>query len=189
MPYNTDAYLRFRWPDPQQVAGLQALATCLPFDTVMAEVGVYAGASTEIFLTSGRVRTVVAIDAWQDYADADRMAARPFAWQDVRDTFDVLAERWNTVRPDSVLTYPHASPQAAGAFPDGWFDFIYLDACHTYAAVRADLAAWLPKIKAGGLIGGHDHIAAFPGVAQAVAELALGAPQTFTDGSWLLAVP
>lgn len=37
------------------------------------------------------------------------------------------------------------------------FDFIYIDACHEYEAVKKDLAAAYSKIKDGGWIAGHDY--------------------------------
>lgn len=49
------------------------------------------------------------------------------------------------------------SVEAAKKFPDGYFDLVYIDANHAYDYVKADIAAWLPKVKRGGIIGGHDY--------------------------------
>ena len=62
------------------------------------------------------------------------------------------------------------STQAAQYVEDGWADFIFIDAAHSYLAVKADIAAWLPKLKAGGWFGGHDYHPKFPGVMRAVDE-------------------
>lgn len=43
-------------------------------------------------------------------------------------------------------------------FPDGIFDFIYHDASHLYEDLKRDLKEWLPKLKAGGIMAGHDYI-------------------------------
>ena len=48
-----------------------------------------------------------------------------------------------------------ASVQAI--YPDGHFDWIYLDATHTYAEARDDLRTWWPKLRVGGLLSGHDY--------------------------------
>lgn len=48
-------------------------------------------------------------------------------------------------------------------------DFVFIDATHTYDAVKADLAAWMPKIKPGGFIAGHDYD--WKEVARAVDEI------------------
>lgn len=63
-------------------------------------------------------------------------------------------------------------PARPRRFADGSLDFVWLDAGHDYASVRSDIAAWLPKVKPGGLLGGDDW--PMDGVARAVRE-ALGA--------------
>ena len=49
------------------------------------------------------------------------------------------------------------SPEAAAIFPDGYFDLVYIDAYHYYEAVCMDITAWLPKVRPGGLLAGHDY--------------------------------
>jgi hypothetical protein len=50
------------------------------------------------------------------------------------------------------------SVEAAKEVPDSSLDFVYLDANHSYSAVCADLRAWYPKVREGGLISGHDFV-------------------------------
>lgn len=49
-------------------------------------------------------------------------------------------------------------------------DLVYLDGNHEYESVKEDIAIWLPKIKPGGVIAGHDFNTLCPGVIQAVQE-------------------
>jgi len=37
-------------------------------------------------------------------------------------------------------------------------DFVYIDAAHDYRSVRADIMAWLPLVRSGGILAGHDWI-------------------------------
>ena len=60
------------------------------------------------------------------------------------------------------------SCEKAKGIEDKSQDGIFIDAAHDYASAKADIAAWLPKLKPGGFFGGHDIDA--PGVKRAVDE-------------------
>jgi len=79
-------------------------------------------------------------------------------------------ERRATVEALGGKVHWMATADAAPLVPDGWADFIFVDAGHSYAAVSADIANWLPKVRAGGWFGGHDYHVRFPGVMRAVDE-------------------
>jgi hypothetical protein len=64
------------------------------------------------------------------------------------------------------------APDVVGAVPPDC-DLIYLDADHSEMGVQAELNAWLPRIRAGGIIGIHDTINV-PGVCRAVHRSAQG---------------
>ena len=48
------------------------------------------------------------------------------------------------------------SLEAAATYEDNSIDFIMIDGEHTYEAVKADIQAYLPKMKNGGVITGDD---------------------------------
>lgn len=73
--------------------------------------------------------------------------------------------------------------KAAPLVPDGWADFVFIDAAHSYEAVRDDIADWLPKVKPGGWFGGHDFHPNWPGVQQAVTE-AFGTVELLDGHIW-----
>ncbi len=50
------------------------------------------------------------------------------------------------------------------------FDFVFIDAMHTYEQVKADISFWWPKINKGGYMAFHDYQSGFPGVVKAVNE-------------------
>lgn len=63
-----------------------------------------------------------------------------------------------------------STDEAHPRIEDGWADFIFIDAAHSYEAVRRDIRNYLPKVKPDGWFGGHDYHPAFPGVVRAVDE-------------------
>lgn len=62
-------------------------------------------------------------------------------------------------------------------FTDNSLDFVYIDGNHSYKNVKQDIENYYPKIKQGGIIGGHDFFNgvsdAHDGVIQAVIDFAV----------------
>jgi Methyltransferase domain len=61
------------------------------------------------------------------------------------------------------------SADAVGLFPESWADMVFIDADHSYDAVKADILRW--RSKAAHLFCGHDYAPEWPGVVRAVDEL------------------
>jgi len=57
---------------------------------------------------------------------------------------------------ERIIWHYKTSVEAAKDFLDGSLDFVYIDAAHDYISVKQDIEAWRPKIKSGGVLGGHD---------------------------------
>jgi len=61
------------------------------------------------------------------------------------------------------------SLEAARDIPDGSLDFVYIDGLHDFDSVIQDIIAWVPKVKRGGIVSGHDYVPIYQyGVIQAV---------------------
>lgn len=60
------------------------------------------------------------------------------------------------------------SVEASEHFAQHSVDFLMLDGDHSYEAVKADIVAWYPKMKPGGVMSGDDYL--WPGVMDAVKE-------------------
>jgi predicted O-methyltransferase YrrM len=67
------------------------------------------------------------------------------------------------------IHYKMDSLAAAARFEDRSCDMVYIDASHEYEDVKADILAWLPKVKFGGLLAGDD-VVAYDGVRRAVED-------------------
>lgn len=67
-----------------------------------------------------------------------------------------------------VTVVKRDSAEFASEFGDESVDFVFIDAGHTYELVTADIDAWWPKLKPGGIMAGDDFT--WDGVHKAVYE-------------------
>jgi hypothetical protein len=72
---------------------------------------------------------------------------------------------------DKITFVRKTSEAAISDIPDA-LDFVYIDGSHRYEAVKRDIELFYPKVKTGGVIGGHDFWANEIGVCRAVLEFA-----------------
>ena len=170
--------------DPNQIGhiGLDTFIETIPPNTSMVEVGCFLGESTEMFALCKNVDKIVAVDPYDfNYPDIQSLV-HAYPATEVRAQFE------NTVvakYADKITFIPLQSVVAAKQFPDGTFDLVYLDGAHDTVSVISDIEAWLPKIKKGGRISGHDYHD-HCGVKQAVTAK-LGSPHfVFPDTSWVV---
>lgn len=70
---------------------------------------------------------------------------------------------------NKVKTIKSLSHEASQYFDDNSVDVIFIDAGHSYEAVKKDIDCWLPKMKPNGIMAGHDYTA-WDGVNKAVDE-------------------
>ena len=73
-----------------------------------------------------------------------------------------------TVKHLVLKTMRLTSLEAAKLFPDGSLCCVYIDADHTFDSVTEDIKAWLPKVRSGGVLCGHDYSGGWQPVVDAV---------------------
>lgn len=132
----------FSWTD-----GKDALKTRDSLALSAVEIGVWRGTTSERLLRSFPCLRLLSVDI------KPRPLVRPllkqFGWR-------------------SVL-WQMTSAKAASRY-GGTLDFAFIDADHSYEACKEDLELWAPKVRAGGIVAGHDYGAIWPGVVEAVHE-------------------
>lgn len=159
---------RFSGYGVDSTVGLQKLLYSLPHLGKVCEIGSCKGISTECLALM--CDHVIAVDNWREYFEC----------------WPLFAESMKEHRNMSVLHM--ASEAAAALFAPEVFDLVYIDADHSYASICNDITAWLPKVRKGGWIAGHDYASQEEGVIRAVNELLgqFGKPKVFDDTSWLI---
>jgi hypothetical protein len=173
---------------------MQPLIDLLPDGAYVAELGVFAGESSVQFLRSRKVAYLLCVDTWKagyeergqgfDVASDSDMSVAYFAFDQRMASVPGGSARYTVIAGTTL--------EAARGLGDGpFFDLVYIDADHRYEAVKADIEAWLPKIKPGGILAGHDYSNDHPGVRKAVNGFLLSArlpAVTFPDTSWAVRV-
>lgn len=147
-------------------------------EIILAEIGSYVGDSTEIFAKN--FKTIYSIDPWENgYDDNDGTSNSDMSIAESQ--FDELVEQFSNIKKNKGKSLDFVNN-----FEDEFFDVVYIDGNHQYEPFKEDLKAWLPKVKKGGFITGHDWGQKnFPGIEKAVREI-LGEPDiTFRDTSWI----
>ena len=118
----------------------------LPKGGIIAEIGVATGTHAWDMYTICKPRKLYLIDSWTGtdylekydgnmrYAQVERM---------FRNTSNVVFLR-------------ETSMKAVRKFEDEYFDWVYIDAVHTYPNVKEDMNAWWPKVRK--YLCGHDYL-------------------------------
>jgi hypothetical protein len=125
------------------------------------EIGAWKGKSTAFagveILNSGKDITYYAVDHFLGSEEH---------LNPVSDHYDFVAKSGelreqyyaNIKAVESVIkTYDMTSTQASKMFKKKSVDFVFIDGSHDFDSVCNDIEAWLPKIKAGGILAGHDY--------------------------------
>lgn len=116
----------------------------------IVEIGSWKGRSTHALLSGAPKAVVYAVDTWKGSAAE---IAGPHKEATERDIFE---DFWKNVGEFPNLKVMRGeSVETAALFPDKSIDMVFIDAGHTYAEVKADIQAWLPKTKK--LLCGHDY--------------------------------
>lgn len=121
---------------------------------ILAEIGVSSGGHLQSLLKANPEK-LVAVDLWADDGVLQHNDSRHSSEQIDRHYQAVL--RLAEKNP-CVDVRKGDSADVARQFDDGSFDFVYIDADHTVDGVRSDIAAWWPKVRDGGVMGGHDYV-------------------------------
>lgn len=115
-------------------------------------VGAYNGVSAEYVYYGLQPSKYYLVDPYVKYADLDGgYSYRQEAWDMARES---LISKFGGKK--DVVFIQKKSEETYVDFPDGYFDFVYIDADHSYGHVKLDMELWWPKVKAGGVMAGHD---------------------------------
>lgn len=116
------------------------------------EIGSWVGESTSIIADHIKPGMVYSVDWFKgnEGTDLSKLA-------DSQDIYKIFKSNIEELGLEKyVQTFVMESTEAAKFFSDNFADLVFIDATHNYLDVKKDIAAWLPKVRDGGIICGHD---------------------------------
>ena len=134
------------------------------------EIGVRQGVNAERILDLLNIKQLVLVDAWKEYIDVRTglVVGDPLYYQHC---YEIVKNKFSN-NPKVRIIKDH-SVNAAKMFDNEYFDFVYIDAEHSYEAALEDLEAWYPKLKKFGVMCGDDYGNLIGlGIIEAVSEFA-----------------
>lgn len=147
-------------------------------DFVIAEIGSFSGVSSELFAQN--CKELHCIDSWLPYWEITQSEFM----QTAETNFDEMAKHYS-----NIVKIKNSSEEAVKSYPDSHFDMVYVDAAHDYENAKKDIQLWLPKLKKGGLIAGHDYRYDVRIKVYEVVEELFGEThsiQKYPDSSWII---
>lgn len=116
-----------------------------------AEIGCASGAFAATVLSQWTGQLYHMIDPWEVQDKEIYKENQPETYTEWYEACVELA------RQDSrIILHREYSHKAAGLFGSSSLDWAYIDGNHAYGAVLSDMDHWWPKIRLGGIMGGHD---------------------------------
>lgn len=166
------------------------LLEATPEEGIFVELGAYKGKSTSFIVTEmvnrGRNIKFTTVDTFEgDSGSTDKTEIEAYKKVNVSKMYEEFVANTNHLH-EHLETIIAKSNEAAQLFEDDSVDAIFIDAGHSYEAVIADIKAWLPKMKDGSIMAGHDY-SGWPGVGKAVREL-LGTPDKVENDCWFVKI-
>lgn len=130
------------------------LVKLLPENSVGIEVGVAEGNFSADLLNAG-VKVLWSVDNWGTIDGVTGDGNFEQLWHDknyatAKKNLSPFGNRSQILKGMSNVMSNH--------FSDEQVDLVYLDGAHYYDGVMADLKAYYPKLKSGGVMAGHDFV-------------------------------
>jgi len=134
-----------------------------------AELGLWEGRTILYLLAHCPRLSMIGVDLWQPQPDNPGPEGYE-GWD--HSAHEAKARRTLAPFGPRARILKDWTEAAAAQVDDASLDFVFVDADHSEAGCRRDIAAWLPKLKPTGWIIGHD--ITWPGVRAAVDDLLPG---------------
>jgi hypothetical protein len=131
----------------------------MPKGGVAIEIGVWRGEFSRQILDVIEPKKLCLIDPWKTFEDHDGAA---FSGREEAEKMDEIAASVAAlyaaeIKAKQVIVMREMSGDALKKFKPNTINFAYVDGDHSYAGVKADLEALMPKMVVGGIMAFDDY--------------------------------
>jgi len=116
-------------------------------DLIGVEIGVDNGDNALNILQNLDIKRLYLIDPYNSWLGKGKKAGSKLAY---REAVNKLKDY-----KDKIIWILEKSEDVVSIIPND-LDFVYIDGNHSYEFVKKDIELYVPKVKSGGLIAGHD---------------------------------
>ena len=127
------------------IVNRETLLEYLPKQGVVAEVGVLKGDFSQLILSKCQPKQLHLIDVWAGKEGLENL-------EEVKKRFSA------EIRNGQIILHQGLSANVLKQFPNGCFNWIYLDTDHTYQSTATELKLSAQILNINGLILGHDYL-------------------------------
>jgi len=137
------------WLQPGDLMALYLLSSSLSENSIIIEIGSLYGKSAVQLAKSAPTATIYCFDFWQGWeiAPADGITRI-----NVLETFKSFTKDYPNINSKQLTESPHGAE-----WGNQLVDMVFVDADHHNPADWEIIEYWMPKIKKGGILCGHDY--------------------------------
>ena len=128
------------------ITNREDLLRLLPQNGVVAELGVDEGDFSQSILTLNKPKKLHLVDFW---------GSKRYNQEKKRQVESRFKEN---IQNGEVEINIGLSTNVVEGFQNEYFDWIYIDTCHSYKTTIEELELYREKVKGSGIIAGHDYI-------------------------------
>lgn len=148
-----------------------------PNGGTIVELGAWLGKSSSYLVDNSKGKNVIIIDSWKGSPNELNTTHKLATQVDIYDVFK------NNMGDRTYESIRGLSSEVVNQFEDESLDIVFIDLTHTYESVKEDIQLWLPKVKVGGILSGHDYEPSWSGVVRAVDEMLPN--RTIMENCWI----
>ena len=114
-----------------------------------AELGVQEGVTYKHLIENCDLTLLIGVDVWES-------TVHPKQYKAFYDNIREWEKEQNN--PKKIQLWKMDTSKASEKVDNESLDFVFIDADHSAQGVKRDIKNWLPKVKTGGWITGHDWV-------------------------------